>query len=330
MTDYLLLNTLLSALMGGILWSLGDTPPRSRFWICLLALGCWLVPWSLIDLSLLIPQTVSAPALIWWEATEAATQSSVQATASGRIEPLTLFLLAGTLGLMVFLLRLVGQAMHLKKLAYRSFSGESLWAATGVSRMPGVSVRIVPGLRNAFISGYRKPIVWVGQELVSSDFLVGVLRHECTHIQQNDNYYRLLIGAIRHMFWWNPIVAFFGARANEYIELSCDQRCQQLDQRYQTHLATALLERHTETATAATLSPFFGKAGFNLKRVKQLDKRFAMTFRHKIIAGTGLMLSAFIAISPRSATQRSTKRKHSMNFRSPQRMTDRKGPIAQP
>lgn len=298
MTDYLLLNTLLSALMGGILWSLGDTPPRCRFWICLLALGCWLVPWPLIDLSLLVPQTVSGPALIWWEATEAVTQSSGQATAKSRIEPLTLFLLAGALGLMVFLLRLVGQAMHLKKLAYRSSSGESLWAATGVSRVPGVRMRIVPGLRNAFISGYRNPIVWVGQELVSSDFLVGVLRHECTHIQQNDNYYRLLIGAIRHMFWWNPIVTFFGVRANEYIELSCDQRCQQLDQSYQTHLATALLERHTGTATAATLSPFFGKAGFNLKRVKQLDKRFDMTSRHIIIAGTGLILSAFIAISP--------------------------------
>lgn len=298
MTDYLLLNTLLSALMAGVLWSLGDTPPRCRFWICLLALGCWLVPWPLIDLSLLLPQTVSGPALIWWEATEAVTKSSGQAAATSRIEPFSIFLLAGALGLMVLILRLVGQAMHLRELAYRSSCGESLWAATGISRVPGVRVRIVSGLGNAFISGYRNPIVWVGKELVSSESLVGVLRHECTHIQQNDNYYRLLIGAIRHIFWWNPIVNFFGMRANEYIELSCDQRCQQLDQRYQSHLATALLESHAGTAAAATFSPFFGKARFNLKRIKQLDKRFTMTSRHIVTAGIGLLLSAFIAISP--------------------------------
>lgn len=245
-----------------------------------------------------MPQPVSAPALIWWEATEAVTKPSGHSTAGSWLKPLVLFILAGGLGLLVFSLRLVGQAMHLKNLAYHASSGDSVWVKAGGPRVPEVCVRIIPGMRNAFISGYRKPTIWLGQALSESCALAGVLRHECMHIQQNDNYYRLLIGAIRHFFWWNPIVIVFCTRANENIELSCDQRCQQIDQSYQAHLATALLEKYTEPAPEATLSPFFGRARFNLKRLEQLDKRFVMTYRHISLAILGLLLSGFIAISP--------------------------------
>lgn len=151
MTDYLLLNTLLSALIGAILWSLRDAPPRCRLWTCLMALGCWLVPWPLIDLSFLMPQPVSAPALIWWEATEAVTKPSGHSTAGSWLKPLVLFILAGGLGLLVFSLRLVGQAMHLKNLAYHASSGDSVWVKAGGPRVPEVCVRIIPGMRNAFI-----------------------------------------------------------------------------------------------------------------------------------------------------------------------------------
>lgn len=71
--------------------------------------------------------------------------------------------------------------------------------------------------------GIRKPVILMPESLKKSpDKLNLAIRHELTHISQNDFAFHLLVSLTRCFFWFHPLVYLLKREIVEYRELKCD------------------------------------------------------------------------------------------------------------
>lgn len=293
MRDYLLISSVVSISVLCILPMLRSAPPRLKLWVCLFGIAMWGIPWNLVLLGL-----QDTPLIIVQYAIPA--QSFDELATSIPVLPSSIswfWLLLGLamLGAMRFVVRCVNQFNTLRLYKKQACPMPEIWRMQGFVD-ESTEIYILDDFSNAFVSGYFKKRIWLGRSKLNSDAIKSILWHELMHVRGNDNFYLLYIALFRDLFWWNPIVRILAKYARQFIELSCDLRCQALDSNYQTQIARELLNSRESNLQLAMATPFLWQKKFNIYRLSQLDKEFSVKKLHLvpvfIVLSLGLLVSA--------------------------------------
>lgn len=97
---------------------------------------------------------------------------------------------------------------------------EALKRETGVSNVSAALCCAVP---SPLAIGFIRPTLLLSKEDYTYEELEAVLRHELIHIRRRDLWYKLLLLIARSLHWFNPIVHLMARRAEEDLEISCDE-----------------------------------------------------------------------------------------------------------
>lgn len=308
MLSWLLVNVGLSLLALAFIFLNGGAPHRLRFFAGFAALAAWLVPWTLLP---------ELPLAIDFSSELGRIERAVDA-GSARLTgvypiivqtngvPLVrdflvlntvelMFIALTAIGTVLFVWNLASHHYRLSRLARQGSDVSWLWHRAGlVAECPVVVQREIPG---AFSSGLVHPCIWVHGDLVASPQLSTLLRHELTHIRQHDNWYLLAITLVEKLFWWNPLVWYVGRETRELQELSCDEQCQRSIDDYAAQLAQLMLDsaRIGKPRMLALSVNILNDPNPNVKRIRLLQRSYAMKTRHIVSAGL-TALAAFSGI----------------------------------
>ena len=93
------------------------------------------------------------------------------------------------------------------------------------TEVPDYEIRSLSGQGPGMATGILRPTIWIDKNNKSEQVIRTILLHELTHIKQRDPAWLWYITFIQRVFWWNPLVWALTKFAREAIELSCDERC---------------------------------------------------------------------------------------------------------
>ncbi|MDO5417275.1 MAG: M56 family metallopeptidase [Lachnospiraceae bacterium] len=111
-------------------------------------------------------------------------------------------------------------------------------------------------LNSPFLTGIRKPKIILPDTELSEEELRIILQHELTHYQNRDILFRILIGVIQGINWFNPMMLLFSHMFFDTVELACDEAVsEQLSNTQKSIYARLLLRlaaqpRHVTYATS--------------------------------------------------------------------------------
>jgi TonB family protein len=280
-----------------------NAPHRLRFFVCFVAMCCWLVPWGL--LSRFLPmRAVSLEFLPRPGALGTAAQSVssgnvgfTEATISRfAVTADSLLIVATGIGVMLFAISCYRYRQFLRRLSSASTAGNHLRVDLPLaakdrrwSRHPSIRIqREVPG---ALTTGVFAPTIWIHEDLLTSPNLKAALIHEYAHARNHDTAFLWTITLIQLVLWWNPLVRYLSYLTRRLLELSCDESCLKHLSGYRDMLSRLILSLATNgnkrDLCAQALSVFGGK-NFNVQRIRALERRYVMKRRH--YASTGLLL----------------------------------------
>lgn len=154
----------------------------------------------------------------------------------------------------------------------------------GVTR--GIPVYICEKVYTPMIVGAVRPKIILPQKEISKKSLEFVFRHELTHYQRGDIFFKIFVSIVTALHWFNPLVYVFNRELTLRLELSCDERVgRTLDCDGRKDYCMAILETVPVKRTADA-GLIFGTSG--KKKLKQrLDNMLnlkKMGLRQKIIA----------------------------------------------
>ena len=287
MNSYLLINVTLTVAALTINYFM-KIPHRVRFYIMLTAVIAWLIPFTWFSIEL--PRQTLA--LLPIELTQLNTPiQNNQPISQSSFSLTAVFYALILLGLTRFLLDLASTAKQVEKLKKQSrpYSNEG-------------NIRITQGIQGAFVSGYFKPIIWFDENLVRTDTLSSVITHEKQHIRSHDQFWLFIITMVQRLFWFNPLSFLLCHQCKNGIELSCDEACKKLlgQPKYQAHLAQLVIKQH-HTTHALMNNQIHQNKGFNIHRIKQLDKENSMTkyqtIKLSFIVGVAILMSTYSLIT---------------------------------
>ncbi|MES2603897.1 MAG: M56 family metallopeptidase, partial [Pseudomonadota bacterium] len=314
MLTWALVNTVLSLLALGFALLNQGAPHRLRFHVCFLALVCWLVPWSQVPQLLPNLATFDFGFQIWQ-----AEQQLIASTANATQVPLIvidtrnvplandvtllhvpLLVLAALLlsGLALFGWNVLQHHWRLRALQRTARDASGYWRQYGIET--AVPILLQNSIGGAFSSGVLNPVIWVHDDLATTQELPTLLRHELTHIQQHDNWYLLVITLVEKLLWWNPMAWYLGQQSRHLQELSCDERCRDHNADYPAELAQLML---TNLGISRSVAPepslfsanIFNKPNLNIQRLKVLQRSHQMKPRH-IVSAVATALLAFTTV----------------------------------
>ncbi|MBV1908119.1 MAG: M56 family metallopeptidase [Kangiellaceae bacterium] len=254
---------------------LGKTSIYARLVVSSFALLCWVIPFSLIrevfpkdagvDLGWVVPQS--------FEIIELSTTE--QLTPVFDLSLFQVFLFASLIGAIISLVRLIRHFNWMKNLKASSPSAP-------VKHYQDIPVYISNSIKNALLVGYRKPSIWINQELVGSKYLNIVLAHESTHSRFKDNYWLLVVEVIQNLYWWNPIVRLLTNDFTELLEARCDHKASQSfsNNSYQKQLASLMLTAQFDFRT--NLNSAVISKNPDVRRLHYLTEKPTMNFLSKM------------------------------------------------
>jgi bla regulator protein BlaR1 len=306
MMDYLITCTTMSLTLWFASIFLKNAPARISFYLVLLALLSWFIPWQLI------PDTFVAKVQLdaWLDLAPFSLQSQVvltpAETTAGQIRAAQipwlqqfswwqLLASAFIVGSILFLLRFWRYQVTIKLLNKRAIHCENLVSAN----LP-YPVKVTQLNTPAIATGLFKPTIWVDPQLLQRPELDSVLLHEATHIRHGDIIWLWLICLTESLFWWNPICLKLSDKARQLLELSCDESCfKQLQQKYQFDLASLLLKplvgSSKQSLAGMPVLNIVNSKDFNMVRVKMLNKEKVMKIKHLVILMAAVSVSAIAA-----------------------------------
>ncbi|MEM7704827.1 MAG: M56 family metallopeptidase [Pseudomonadota bacterium] len=270
---------------------LRNSPARLSFMAAFAALLCWCIPLEPIVIS-------SAPALVAEYDLVALTPDILLPTSLPMKETpaniwLTAMILTTLAGLVVFLVRFWRSRAIVRRLDTRSRPAQ-------VAELPkqfkgsAKSICVTPG-NVAMTTGYLQPRVWVGEDLLVRPEIRSVLAHELTHAKRRDNFWVLVIEAIRHALWWNPLVWRLATTAKTRLEMSCDEACMN------AMAGDTYLEDLGRLAQLSTLKGSFtssaiinGKA--IMSRIQHLSAYPRLRVKHLAVLGSAVALVLSVVI----------------------------------
>lgn len=81
----------------------------------------------------------------------------------------------------------------------------------------------VPGIREPFVMGFRRPILLLPEKKYSRNVLKFIFLHECHHIRQKDTLYKLFWLLMQSLLWFQPLIYLLAALGNRDVEVACDE-----------------------------------------------------------------------------------------------------------
>ncbi|MCZ6643571.1 MAG: M56 family metallopeptidase [Gammaproteobacteria bacterium] len=292
MNEYLLVNSALSVISLVGLLLLRSTPPRVNMWVCLIALIAWIIPWQ--DISIGWSQPALTAYSTWAGVLESA-DAPLSVTSTLALQWSWVYWAATALGSVMFIVRWANLVRLLNRWRAAADPVPHLWQSCAFAG-ESIPIRVVEGFDNAFVSGYFNSEIWLGPRQAGSSAIGSILLHERTHIEQHDNFVLLTVALFRDLFWWNPLVWLLSHQARQYMELSCDQRCQKTSPGYQGDMARELLDVRSSAGTLGLMTPFFLNRRFNVFRIRQLDKEFSVKKRHLGLLSLMVLLGCSAAL----------------------------------
>lgn len=303
MASYLITNIVIFLCCFLTLSILVNAPARVKFYLYIISLTSWLVPWSAIYSLLktvLINDALEQSRLLTINiysldyvliTLEYYIQSITSLTFSGFIFVMATLSIAGVLWFLLdavqsrrFHQSLFGQSTAIKnphKIVYDN--PKNIEIRVGSFSSPGA------------ITGFFKPKIWIDNSVNCPDKLKVVLLHELKHIQQNDHLWMWWLAVIQRVFWWNPIVQYSIKQCKLELELSCDEQCdlELPEKAYVVGLANILMSYATnKNENKLTLLNIKHSKKFNIKRIERLMVTCQFNSKHLASCLIGLFLCA--------------------------------------
>lgn len=117
-----------------------------------------------------------------------------------------------------------------KKLSkYENFCPEVFQLkADEIAKIIGIkkSVKVVmtENVSSPMTYGFLKPVILLPSRDYTNTELDFILRHECSHIKNNDIWVKLMIELYCCVYWWNPLTYLLKKDLDFCLELQCDRR----------------------------------------------------------------------------------------------------------
>jgi len=227
-------------------------PARWRLAIASAGLLAWVIPWPAIVLPMLSPQAAAGAGYIandfptrgYFPATDGVLLPP-QGSATSTGLPLAVLELVALAGLAMLVVDVVRYQRTVARWRRDSVSGEHLRTLLAPSmRAVPWAIRILPRSRTAAATGLVRGTIWIGDDLTRHAHLKAALLHESVHIHRRDAIAIAIVTVIKRLYFWNPVVRYFAARAELFIEAACDEECAQLLGRegYRQSLAKLILD----------------------------------------------------------------------------------------
>jgi len=308
MTDYLLTCTLISLCILLTVKGLKNAPARLNFYILMIALACWFVPWQYFSQLPLfegtnrytfnVAQLIPDVKALIPNAEQVATKDELQSDMGiwDLLPSLSnVFMVLVLAGFGLFLLRMGLYVKLIKNLYINSKPSPELKHINNQ-----YSIRLTTHTEPAFATGLIKPVIWLESTMINREELDSVIQHEVTHLQQGDIYWTWLICFIESVFWWNPICLKLTGLAREQLELSCDELCmEKLKDKYQLDLASLLLKKQNVISKNNFFTPpllnIAHSKSFNIQRIKMLNKEKTMKSKYLVMVAAAMSFSALAA-----------------------------------
>lgn len=306
MMDYFVTCTIISVCCLFASLGMKSAPSRLNFYVIMLALIAWFVPWQYFSQLPLFESTsqytVNVAEFSFLNTLIAPTDAQVITSESSIIAPVSwlpslnhIFSVLLFSGIGLFTLRV---AMYVKLV--KNLKANSSLYSTSKRANCIYPIRFTSIGGPAFATGLVNPVVWLTPEMENRKELNSVIEHELTHLQQGDIYWTWLICFIESVFWWNPICSKLARLAKEQLELSCDEKCmRKLKGKYQLDLASLLLSEHEKKSKYNFFTPpllnIEHSKSFNIQRIKMLNKEKTMKSKHMVMALAALSFSALAA-----------------------------------
>jgi len=282
MIQYVLINLILSCCALSIN-HLMHIPHRIRFYILMVAVTAWVIPFSFITIEL----TQQIIPVLPIQSLQIDEQQLAINTSSKLVWDVTpIFCVMALMGLIKFIYDLYITSKLVQRLKTQSKPYKNQH-----------NIRLSQTINGAFVSGYFKPIIWIDEQLEQTETLRTVMAHERQHIRANDQFWLLIITFIQRLLWFNPITYLICQKARYSIELSCDEACKlKLGLRhYQTHLAQLIL-LHKAPNPITLNNQVSPKSNFNIYRIKQLNQENTMYIKQKIKLAALSVITSFMCV----------------------------------
>ena len=290
--NFLILNSLISGAGIVTLLLLHDAPNRLKMYFATVMILFWYLPLPLFSFE-------------WGNASDPIQVLAIHDTIRAVAAPTTtgiplmtsVFAIATGLGLFWFIADVLRERRQTVEMMARSQDGSWIWQQlpTAISE-PSIPIRILEKENGAMVSGWFKPVIWIGKAHVSGQELTGLICHELAHIRHRDNFWLLAILFSERLFWWNPFVRLLGHKARFYMEMGCDEYCSRMidPKEYQTSLARTLLQS-IEFVQAPLAVRVHHATSTNMIRIKSIERSFQMKHKHVLafLAMTAFTLLLF-------------------------------------
>lgn len=156
-----------------------------------------------------------------------------------------------------------------------------------------ICVQISPYAHSPLLIGYCNTILILPTEPYRKEDLSLVVRHELTHYQRKDLWYKLLLALVKAVHWFNPFIWVMSRRINIDLERACD------DKVLEGH-SVAYRTAYSEMLLSAVSRQYERYCGFttNFKGAgKALDERFQNIFNvQKRKSGVAILITVFVAL----------------------------------
>ncbi|MCL2136114.1 MAG: M56 family metallopeptidase [Coriobacteriia bacterium] len=122
--------------------------------------------------------------------------------------------------------------------------------------------------QSPFITGLVRPVFVLPDQQYDPDLLAHIVRHELTHSQRRDLWYKFVINLATSLHWFNPLVWMMNQISNRDLELICDELVisgQTIDKRKQYGESILLTVRPGVDKRPAALTTSFSVGAKNLK-----------------------------------------------------------------
>ncbi len=142
-----------------------------------------------------------------------------------------------------------------------------------------------------FIFGLWRPTLVLPDKALSKEQLDNILRHETTHLNRNDLWYKWFAVLVRCLHWFNPAVYYVVKQINTECEISCDLSVvKNMDREDELRYINTILSLLTQKAHVMPLTT--GMTGSK----KSLKRRFLMIKNKKNTTRLMIIVSIVLAL----------------------------------
>ena len=165
-----------------------------------------------------------------------------------------------------------------------------------------VAVVICEKTASPMVAGLFRPVLVLPGKTYSKRELEFILTHEMTHLLRRDIFYKLALFTVRALHWWNPLVYLMVRAALSDMEISCDSRVLEKEDRQARkdygYLILRMAQKEPEAGLSQISTGFVRTGGALAFRVEGiLDTRskrkgvFAMALAAALVLFSGSLFT---------------------------------------